>query len=130
MNCERLQISNLSKCPPLGTRGNNYASEQSFDVTEKANKSTKQDASSSGSDDNSPTGKVRANEYNSGDVRISSSGMQEEQTIGVGMFLGVFLPILLISCLAVWIFYAYRNPHTKSGQLLIQVSFNNLIYFD
>ena len=40
----------------------------------------------------------------------------------MGVTLGVFVPICLVSCALLWILYAYRNPHTRSGQLLIQVS--------
>lgn len=117
MQCERFQITDIARCPALGTRGNNRGSEQSYKVTVKPK-------TSSEADDKSPSGKAKASEYSSNsDVRISPSGNSDEQNIGFGMFLGVFLPILLISCLALWIFYAYRNPHTKSGQLLIQVNF-------
>lgn len=41
----------------------------------------------------------------------------------MGVTLGVFVPICLVSCALLWILYAYRNPHTRSGQLLIQVSY-------
>lgn len=40
---------------------------------------------------------------------------------GIGTFLSFFLPIAMILTIIFWVFYAYRNPHTKSGQLLIQV---------
>jgi len=39
---------------------------------------------------------------------------------GVNYAVGLLLPCLVVMCLVLWVFYAYRNPHTKSGQLLIQ----------
>lgn len=36
--------------------------------------------------------------------------------------LGFFLPISFVVCVSLWLLYAYRHPHSKSGQLLIQVS--------
>ena len=53
--------------------------------------------------------------------------VDESDTGSFGFALGVLVPICLLSFLALWIFYAYRNPHTKSGQLLIQVTI--LLYF-
>jgi len=38
-----------------------------------------------------------------------------------GTVLGCIIPIVALLCAVVWILYAYRNPHSKSGQLLIQV---------
>lgn len=46
----------------------------------------------------------------------------EPKAGGVGFVIGLLLPIVFIMSIIVWVFYAYRNPHTKSGQLLIQVS--------
>lgn len=40
---------------------------------------------------------------------------------GVGTAMGVMIVFGLIVLASGWVFYAYRNPHTKSGQLLIQV---------
>lgn len=45
-----------------------------------------------------------------------------QSTKHVGRTLGFFTPISLGLCISLWLFYAYRNPHSKSGQLLIQVS--------
>ena len=40
---------------------------------------------------------------------------------GVGTVMGVLIPFGLVFLAVGWLMYAYRNPHTKSGQLLIQV---------
>lgn len=66
---------------------------------------------------------------NDNDVHISNAEpLAHDDGAGVGMALGLFVPIILVMCLVLWIFYAYRNPHTKSGQLLIQVSFQRFRY--
>lgn len=123
--CENSQIRSESVCPAIGTRGNNYGAEQTYvvngtDVADRFDQSSK-DAS-----------RLKSDSSNS-DVHIKSvlppfdDDSANPENVGVGMFLGLFLPILLVSFLAIWIFYAYRNPHTKSGQLLIQVSISNVI---
>lgn len=43
----------------------------------------------------------------------------------MNLTLSLFVPICFIACILLWVLYAYRNPHTKSGQLLIQVSKTN-----
>lgn len=41
--------------------------------------------------------------------------------IGVSGIIGILLVIALIVALAAWAAYAYRNPHSASGQMLIRV---------
>lgn len=73
------------------------------------------------------TQSVRA--HNDNDVLISNvAPLAHDDGSGVGMALGLFVPIILVMSLVLWIFYAYRNPHTKSGQLLIQVSSSKVIF--
>lgn len=125
--CENSQIRDVNMCPAIGTKGNNYGAEQTYvvngtDVADRFDQSAK-DASRLKSDSSN------------GDVHMKSvmppfdGDSANPENVGVGMFLGLFLPILLVSCLAIWIFYAYRNPHTKSGQLLIQVSTATVILY-
>lgn len=112
--CDRTQISEASKCPAVGTKGNNYGSVQDIDVKEDQALGDKYLTG-----ETSPTS-VR----NDNDVHISNAEpLAHADGNGVGMALGLFVPIILVMSLVLWIFYAYRNPHTKSGQLLIQVSF-------
>lgn len=42
-----------------------------------------------------------------------------------GGFVSIFVILSLLSGLGLWVFYAYRNPQTASGQLLIKYRFNN-----
>lgn len=52
----------------------------------------------------------------------TSSVPGEEQKGGVGVTMGALVVVAMVFLVAGWITYAYRNPHTKSGQFLIQVS--------
>lgn len=45
----------------------------------------------------------------------------EEEKGGMGTAMGVLIPFGLVFLAVGWVMYAYRNPHTKSGQFLIQV---------
>jgi hypothetical protein len=43
-------------------------------------------------------------------------------SLGISGIIGILFTIALVTGLGVWVLYAYRNPHTASGQLLIRVS--------
>lgn len=58
----------------------------------------------------------------------SSSKRDQHETSRVGLVLGLMLPMCLIMSAIVWTLYAYRNPHTKSGQLLIQVRYKCIVF--
>lgn len=52
----------------------------------------------------------------------SSAGQSGAEAKGnVGTAMGILIPFGLVILAVGWVFYAYRHPHTKSGQLLIQV---------
>lgn len=53
---------------------------------------------------------------------LSHANDNDAKRSGAGFVIGLLLPIVVVMSLVVWVFYAYRNPHTKSGQLLIQVN--------
>lgn len=48
-------------------------------------------------------------------------GKGDSSSTGHGA-LAALIPLCLIVAIAGWLLYAYRNPHTKSGQMLIRVS--------
>nr|XP_041630819.1 plexin domain-containing protein 2 isoform X2 [Drosophila kikkawai] len=52
-----------------------------------------------------------------GNAELSQAGADNKS---VGVAFGFMVPICLVFAVTLWLFYAYRNPHTKSGQLLIQ----------
>ena len=47
--------------------------------------------------------------------------------IGVSGIIGILVVISLIAGLSGWAAYAYRNPHSASGQMLIRVSFSKFL---
>lgn len=100
-------------CPANGTKGNNYNSEQVFEIKDDINPVERW-----AKGPNMPNQKEL-------DVHIKNAEQAFTHEMGGGGFgiaLGLMIPIVLVLFLAFWIMYAYRNPHTKSGQLLIQVS--------
>jgi hypothetical protein len=41
-------------------------------------------------------------------------------SMGISGIIGILFIIALVTSLGIWMLYAYRNPHTSSGQLLIR----------
>ncbi|XP_037918633.1 plexin domain-containing protein 2 isoform X2 [Hermetia illucens] len=110
--CDRTVITEESFCPALGEKGNN-AAQQTNDTAVASNwESNLYSNSESMHNVNDVTRNAEA----------SQMGQSEKENDGkrVGLVLGFMLPICLIMSALLWVFYAYRNPHTKSGQLLIQ----------
>lgn len=56
---------------------------------------------------------------------LSHTDSEQSKHTHASFAVGILLPIIVVASLVMWVFYAYRNPHTKSGQLLIQVRFIN-----
>lgn len=122
--CERLQLKESKTCPALGTKGNNYSSQQT--VTTAPSSATRENDQQNSS--NAATVDANGNKTST-DVKkaaphISSSNNNEPKHSHASFALGILLPIIVVASLVMWVFYAYRNPHTKSGQLLIQVRDN------
>lgn len=117
--CERTLIKASKMCPPLGSKGNNYSSEQQITVP-----------SNGSSEQMSPNMSVTQKASNTDSVlkkaALSHADNVKEKQSNVNYVLGILLPIILVLTMIMWAFYAYRNPHTKSGQLLIQVSVNKI----
>lgn len=112
--CDIAQITNANACPTIGTKGNNYGAEQSYEVKSVTNADDLYEHSVSIQDSSRIKGDSGVH------IQSAAHPYSNDDKGSVGMALGVFIPIALVLCLAVWVFYAYRNPHTKSGQLLIQ----------
>uniref|UniRef100_A0A1A9VWY2 PSI domain-containing protein n=1 Tax=Glossina austeni TaxID=7395 RepID=A0A1A9VWY2_GLOAU len=51
---------------------------------------------------------------------IKSVLEEPAESKNISFTLAFFVPICLVAFVLLWVLYAYRNPHTKSGQLLIQ----------
>lgn len=50
----------------------------------------------------------------------SKADDSRETRLGHSGMLGVFIVVCFLACLGMWVFHAYRNPHTRFGQVLIK----------
>lgn len=130
--CDRFLITNASTCPAIGHEGNNHTTDGNTnnnhkDVTTHPFKPY----NPSGLESSTVTPLDGGNseyQYNGTQMKplagtqMKSMADEAEPTRKMSLTLGLFIPICLVSCILLWVLYAYRNPHTKSGQLLIQVS--------
>ncbi|XP_055621684.1 plexin domain-containing protein 2 [Toxorhynchites rutilus septentrionalis] len=120
--CDKTQIMEISVCPALGQKGNNYG--EPVEISTEGNdtngtyrhetevhlsKNTNSKTGPSGSSGDDSVNKVPA---------FHASTEQESSSNSLLVSLMIVSGILL-SC-GCWALYAYRNPHTKSGQLLIR----------
>lgn len=122
--CDRAQIALAEQCPALGTKGNNYDSQQTVPtVINPDDRWSHADVNTKPHEDHGDSKEP--------DVTIKSAQPLADsispgtQNGGFNFAAGLLLPCMVVLCLVMWVFYAYRNPHTKSGQLLIQVSSAN-----
>lgn len=116
--CERTLLKDSKTCPALGTKGNNYAQQQKVTPSplDKDRWSTADEEHNHTND----TSKLSSEVKKAALAHMDDSTGQAKQN-NASFALGILLPIIVVMSLVMWIFYAYRNPHTKSGQLLIQV---------
>lgn len=115
--CDRTQIASVEQCPPIGTKGNNFNSQQDVSIVRNPDeKWTHADSLPSNPEFKDPDVTIKNAQP------LADSISPHTQNGGVGYAVGLLLPCIFVMCSVLWIFYAYRNPHTKSGQLLIQVS--------
>lgn len=116
--CEKNHLKDTKTCPALGAKGNNYAKEQPVDGPTNKNVSEISNPENCGGLENETKSPLELKK-----TRIDN---EQPKHSHASFALGILLPIAVIASLVMWVFYAYRNPHTKSGQLLIQVSFISL----
>lgn len=102
----------------LGTKGNNYSAQQPVATITPSTNQNEQQNFSNAAEVNS-NGNKTSTDVKKAAPHISNN---EPKHSHASFALGILLPIIVIASLVMWVFYAYRNPHTKSGQLLIQVS--------
>uniref|UniRef100_A0A1I8PSQ6 PSI domain-containing protein n=1 Tax=Stomoxys calcitrans TaxID=35570 RepID=A0A1I8PSQ6_STOCA len=129
LSCDRFQITNASTCPAIGHEGNNYSDGNTNNNHKDVTTHPFKPYNPSGLESSTVTTVDGGNseyQYN-GTPMKSATGTQmksvaneAEPTQKMSLTLGIFIPICLVSCVLLWVLYAYRNPHTKSGQLLIQ----------
>ncbi|KAH8295920.1 hypothetical protein KR018_000697, partial [Drosophila ironensis] len=147
--CDTSAVRVADSCPALGTMGNNAAQMKngSASAGSAANGSSSSSASASSSSSTSSTASSPAvteptvvstrsphataqskpeagadgshpEERKLSNAELSAQAEADNKSVGVAF--GFMVPICLVFAVTLWLFYAYRNPHTKSGQLLIQ----------
>ncbi|KAH8272120.1 hypothetical protein KR044_002818 [Drosophila immigrans] len=117
--CDRTIITAIDQCPTLGKKGNNAAQENSGSKNSNSGVSPTTPAAAAATE--SPVSSTQSS--------VSSAAAKEKsehldaispENKNVGVAFGFMVPICLVFAVTLWLFYAYRNPHTRSGQLLIQ----------
>lgn len=89
---------------------NNAADKAAGGVTESTLSSTQ-----------SPTSAAVSSDHHNIEKSEHLDAVHTADNKNVGVAFGFMVPICLVFAVTLWLFYAYRNPHTRSGQLLIQV---------
>lgn len=120
-------LKDSKMCPQKGTKGNNFSNQQEIpDVLPPPNGNVQMPINTS------DTHKQSSNT----DSVVKKSALSHADTVkpkqtNANFMVGILLPMVVVLSMIMWVFYAYRNPHTKSGQLLIQVSwpFNDTLIF-
>ncbi|XP_039497107.1 plexin domain-containing protein 2 isoform X1 [Drosophila santomea] len=138
--CDTTAIHTNSSCPALGDKGNNAAAQGKSGSANSGASNGATDPSTASTGSSTPvtepsvisTRAPHATAYIKTGVEISSDvhrdgkvgnadlSKAEPDNKNVGVAFGFMVPICLVFAVTLWLFYAYRNPHTKSGQLLIQ----------
>ncbi|KAH8368399.1 hypothetical protein KR084_010972, partial [Drosophila pseudotakahashii] len=137
--CEAAAIRVNSSCPALGEKGNNAAQMKNGAANSGAGSGISPSTASTGSSGapvtepnvistRAPhaTGQSKLEPENASGVHMDGKignaelSHAEADNKNVGVAFGFMVPICLVFAVTLWLFYAYRNPHTKSGQLLIQ----------
>lgn len=117
--CDRNLIALSDQCPARGSKGNNYDEQQSVPASPSLdNKWIHQDPNTNvhGTDSKEPEVTIKNAQP------LADAISPSMHSGGVNYAIGFLMPCVVVMCLVLWVFYAYRNPHTKSGQLLIQVN--------
>ncbi|KAL1394350.1 hypothetical protein pipiens_012023, partial [Culex pipiens pipiens] len=122
--CDKTQIMEISVCPALGSKGNNYGepveiSTEGNDTNGTYRHETEIQLSKSGTNKSGAPAGAASHDDSVNRVPAFHTGMEHESSSS-----SLLVTVLVICCLVLtcggWVLYAYRNPHTKSGQLLIR----------
>ncbi|XP_055915390.1 plexin domain-containing protein 2 isoform X2 [Eupeodes corollae] len=119
--CDRDPINVVNLCPAIGQKGNNAAQITNQTIIDHGeNNHNGEYFPVKTSDENSETQYTSQSDFSVNKAAANFSSADGGDVHSVGVVLGFIAPICLVMTLLVWVLYAYRNPHTKSGQLLIQ----------
>ncbi|XP_032526734.2 plexin domain-containing protein 2 [Danaus plexippus] len=106
-NCEKFNISSVQSCPASPHVDQPAGSNTAYETDSKDNNTD----TAVLTDDNT-------------EARVTARRAQEVHTTEarspVGGVVAAFLAVALVCSLVSWALYAFKNPHTRSGQLLIK----------
>lgn len=108
--CDKNSVYHKSLCSTTLTSQNYEDEDESYTTGDR-------DKQKHSVDNNSYYASSRVLNYN-------STAAKDSAKMGVSGIIVIIFIITMVSGLGAWIFYAYRNPHTTSGQMLIRVSKN------
>lgn len=118
----------IAVCPALGQKGNNYGdpieiSTEGNDTNGTYRHETEIQPSSNKNSSNKSKTETHPSSAEDGVNKVPAFHAAMEQETSSSSLLVSMMVIcgILLGC-GCWVLYAYRNPHTKSGQLLIRVS--------
>ncbi|XP_053674034.1 plexin domain-containing protein 2 [Anopheles nili] len=132
--CETTIISETSSCPAIGQKGNNYG--DSVETTTKMTVDNVNNTNNTVNQTNSkPVQNIVPNKFEFNGTS-TQSGIKKDEIISKaksyhtadihesshGLLVSLLIVIMILFSSGCWVLYAYRNPHTKSGQLLIRIA--------
>ncbi|PSN50552.1 hypothetical protein C0J52_03515 [Blattella germanica] len=104
--CDKSSISNPEKCPAVPTN-----------VSQNTLSPTSGISNHIGEGETNSAAQTDHTGENTGDVSIAHG---DNVTVGISGIIGILFIVVLVASLGIWALYAYRNPHTASGQFLIR----------
>lgn len=125
--CDASKITQAGICPKIGEKGNDYKSSTDEPETSSPPASPTEspiDKSNSVTQSSRINNRKMNLDEHDNETPVAPDHINAEHhdshSKSVKATLGFLIPLGLILTAALWAFYAYRNPHSKSGQFLIQ----------
>ncbi|XP_069690038.1 plexin domain-containing protein 2 isoform X1 [Periplaneta americana] len=106
--CDKSALKNVSQCPaPLNVTHTSQAS---------------RDGPPNSIVEGETNSAAQTDHIHSGDGSTGEQSLMADRRVSMGIsgVIGILFIIALVAGLGVWALYAYRNPHTASGQFLIR----------
>ncbi|CAK1588414.1 unnamed protein product [Parnassius mnemosyne] len=113
-NCEKTSIANASSCPAPAHPPVNVPSENSntaYTTDGQNNSIVVVSTVHTETEAKGPVGR--------GAVVAGAAGPEASRS-PIGGAVAAFVLVALVCCLAAWLLYAFKNPHTRSGQFIIK----------
>ncbi|KAL0851729.1 hypothetical protein ABMA28_000048 [Loxostege sticticalis] len=115
-NCDKSQVTNASSCPATApaekpSDGATYVTDAQSDAHDPVVNTLPT---------NDTVVKAKSDAENSAFMAPAREPKEEQAHSAIGGAVCAVLAVTLVCSLAAWTLYAFKNPHTRSGQLLIK----------